>query len=153
MRGAWIDVFHCCTLHKVCSSVCFRSAILSAAVDGSEVTQLTAIATDSITISCDDFSSNAPQSVEWLSDAWSTSHDLVTIFRSNPNFDVMSSHVNAKNYEVDRQYRLTIVKVNKKEDPGKYICRITTSTGDVLDREYHLDVGGMHYIFFLAELA
>jgi len=121
-------------------------------VDGDEVTYVGAIDTKSVTISCHDFSSSdPPASVEWYSRAWATSHDQLYIFRSdgNSDFSVESDHPNAENYVVDRQYRLTIVKVSMDNDPTIYVCRVNSSSGHQHEYKYDLIVGGTSCIFSL----
>jgi len=91
------------------------SAALSAHVrDGGVVQQLTAIARNSVIINCYNYteSSTPPRRVEWLSNAWSRTHDPLRIFtsHSNPGFSVEPHHPNAENYAVDSQYRLTMIQ-------------------------------------------
>lgn len=88
---------------------------------------------------------STPQHVEWLSYPWSSSSDPILIARSsgNPDFDIETSHPNAANYYAIRQlndYMLVIDNLNIEMDPGRYICRVTSSTGDQREHLYELTV-------------
>jgi len=122
--------------------------VLWSTADAEGVKHLTAIATRPVTISCYNFTS-APHRVRWSSDAYLASREVTSldIFLSDesPDFSVRSSHPNAANYSVDRQYRLTISKVSMEQDPGKYECRVIHTFGDEERvHTYQLTVGSAY---------
>lgn len=96
---------------------------------------------------------SADPDVEWVDVVYGSEWNPERIFSSasNPDFDVAETHKNRGNFQVDRDFALTISNLDMESDVGQFTCKSRTESG-LHQRKYYVTIGGYRCRLFSSKL-